>query len=76
MVTETNMGAALSAAFVRREGITCACGFEVCIETPLTNMPLIRQIRWAWFAHMQETHPEQYANLRGINGRRAFRRGR
>ena len=74
---QTDMGAALTAAIMRKEGLDCACGFNVVITQPIERIPLMRQLRWQWFAHMHEAHPDQYANIRFINGRRRnVRRGR
>jgi len=69
-VVQTDMGAALTAAIMRKEGLDCACGFNVVVITPMERTPLMRQLRWAWFAHMAEAHPDQYASIRFVNGRR------
>lgn len=76
-IVQTDMGAALTAAIMRKEGLDCACGVSVTIGTPIERIPLMRQLRWAWFAHMAEKHPTEYAKIRFINGRRRnVRRGR
>ena len=74
-MTQTDMGAALTAAIMRKEGLDCACGESLVITAPIERIPLMRQLRWMWFAHMAEVHPDEYAKIRFINGRRSGRRG-
>lgn len=74
---QTNMGEAFTAAIMRREGLDCACGANVVVTKPMERVPLLRQLRWAWFSHLRDVHPDEYAKIRGVNGRRrGVRRGR
>ena len=74
-IVQTDMGAALTAAIMRKEGLDCTCGFNVAITQPIERIPLMRQLRWAWFAHLHDAHPDEYAKLRYLNGRRNLPRG-
>ena len=74
MIQQTDMGAALTAAIMRKEGLNCAgCGADVVVAKPVERIPLMRQLNWAWFEHQREQHPVNYAKIRGINGRRRRR---
>lgn len=75
-LVQTEMGAALTAAINRKEGLDCACGITVSIAQPIERVPFMRQLRWAWFAHMADKHLSEYGKIRFINGRRQnYRRG-
>lgn len=73
MVTE--IGAAFTAAVIRKEGLDCHCGVVVTITNPAERVPLLWQLRRAWFAHMREQHNDEYSKLRGPRRSRGGNRG-
>ena len=45
--------------------IRCACGFRVIVENPFpfTDASATEQVRRAWFSHLRDVHPDEYAKL-------------